>query len=139
MTTTMSSSVILNIKGEIKKNKKLSVDICQRSTSLYSIRTHAAVTRAVKTTLFIDFSLRLIYTNKVLFRVNILHQTLQAISILCPTIVRLKFNQCKLHVTSLIFLHRTIETIAVEASHSYCFGQRNDHAAVYSVLFSFSA
>lgn len=74
-----------------------------------------ATTRIVKTTLFIDFfsPVLLIYTNKVLFRVNMQPQTLQAISIPCPTIVGLKFNQCKLHVTSyLIFLHQTRDSFS---------------------------
>lgn len=86
------------------KNIKLNMVIYQREYILYSILTCAAVTIAVKPILFIDFSVQLICTNKVPFRVNILHQTLEAISILCPTIVHLKFNQCKLHVTNyLIF------------------------------------
>lgn len=51
------------------------------------------------------------------FRVNILHQTLQAISRLCPTIVCLKINQCKLHVTNyLIFC-------IMPLGHTCCFGQ----------------
>ncbi len=93
--------------------------------------TSAATTRVVKTILFIDFSVPLIYTNKVPFRVNILHQTLQAISILCPTIVRLKFNQCKLHVTNyLIFCIAPLGRLTVVYS-----GRPRDHTTVCSVLF----
>lgn len=79
-----------------------------------SVTIATATTRIVRTTPFIDFfsPVLLIYTNKVLFRVNMQPQTLQAISILCPSIVGLKFNQCKLHVTSyLIFLHQTGDSL----------------------------
>lgn len=54
--------------------------------------------------------LQLISTNKVPLRVNTLYQTLEAITIPSPTIVPLKFNQCKLHVANyLIFCMLLLE------------------------------
>lgn len=76
---------------------KVNLDIPQRSTSC--ILTYPLNYRFSKTIQFF-FTVQLISTNKVLFRVNILYEALETISKLCPTIVYLKFNQCKLHVTN---------------------------------------
>lgn len=95
-------TLLFGIKADTwnAENMTVTMVIIQKKHIQYRTLTSAPTNMVIKTILFIDFSVQLICTNKVPFRVNILHQTLEPITILCSTIVHLNFNQCKLHVTN---------------------------------------